>query len=101
MILEIARIEIRDGREAAFEAAMREALELLAASRGFRGARLLASHERPRGYSLLVEWDTIENHTVDWQGSPAFKAWRALLADHFAAIPTVEHTTPVMHRPAP
>lgn len=101
MILEVARIDIRPDRRSDFEAAMREALGLLAESRGFRGAELYRSHEVADRYRLLVRWNTIENHTVDWQRSGAFLSWRGLLRDFFVDIPSVEHMHPVMERGEP
>ena len=41
---------------------------------------------------LLVRWDTVENHTVDFQMSADFAEWRKLVAHCFAVLPTVEHT---------
>ena len=38
-----------------------------------------------------IFWDTLENHTVDFRGSPAFQDWRALVGPFFAAPPAVEH----------
>ena len=99
MILEIAQIDIHAGEAPGFEEAMSQALALLADSKGFRGARLFRSHEVRDRYRLLVTWDNIENHLVDWQKSDAFKSWRRLLQSYFVELPTVEHMVLVHSHP--
>ena len=91
MILEVAQIDIHAGRANGFEEAMGQALTLLTNSKGFRGAKLFRSQEVNDRYRLLVIWDSIENHMIDWQKSDAFKTWRGLLQSYFAGPPSVEH----------
>ncbi|GJD49808.1 hypothetical protein OPKNFCMD_2542 [Methylobacterium crusticola] len=92
MVLEIAQIEVKPGAESAFEAGVAEAAELFRRARGCRGMELQRSVEHPSRYRLMVRWETLENHTVDFRESADFQAWRALVADHFAGAPQVEHT---------
>jgi len=101
MILEVAQIDIQAGEASGFEQAMNQALVLLTASKGFRGAKLYRSHEVSDRYRLLVTWDNIENHTIDWQKSAAFKTWRGLLQCYFAGTPSVEHMNLVRALPEP
>jgi len=42
---------------------------------------------------LQIEWDTLENHTVEFRGSAAFAQWRAIVGPFFAQPPRVEHYT--------
>ena len=72
MVLEIAQIDVKPGTEAAFEAAVRQAAPLLCRTRGYVRAELLRSLEIPTRYRLLVQWETVENHTMDFQKSAAF-----------------------------
>ena len=44
----------------------------------------------------MIEWETLENHTVDFYGKHDWKAWRALVAHCFAGPPQVEHTNTVL-----
>ena len=44
----------------------------------------------------MVQWDTLENHTVDFRGSSDFAEWRALVGSYFANPPEVEHTETVL-----
>lgn len=91
MILETAILCVRPGREAAFEAAMREARPLIAASPGFAGLELRRGIEEPSRYLLLVHWQRLEDHTVGFRGSERYRQWRALLHHFYDPLPVVEH----------
>ncbi len=95
MITEIAQIDVKEGCEAAFEAAFAKARDLFGVSKGFHGFELHRSIEKPQRYRLLVKWETLENHTVDFRGSEQFTQWRALVGPFFASPPEVEHTQTV------
>jgi hypothetical protein len=45
---------------------------------------------------MLVTWETVENHNVDFRGSPDFQEWRKLVGHCFAAAPQVEHVQQVL-----
>ncbi|WP_210527339.1 antibiotic biosynthesis monooxygenase family protein [Rubellimicrobium arenae] len=96
MILETAELTIAPGQEGAFEAAVRQAVPLFLGSRGCKGVRLHRVVETPGLYRLLVDWDTLEDHTVHFRGSEAFAQWRALVSPHFAAAPAVTHSEEAM-----
>ena len=91
MVWEIALIDVKPGDEAAFEAAVEEAVPLFKSSRGCKGMQLQRGVERPSQYRLVVEWETLENHTVDFRGSENFQQWRRLVGGYFASPPVVEH----------
>ncbi len=92
MIYEIAEIQIKPGVHADFEAAVQQALPLFRAAPGCLSLRLERIVERDEVYHLVVGWETLEHHTVQFRGSEAFTAWRALASPFFAAPPRVEHT---------
>jgi heme-degrading monooxygenase HmoA len=96
MVTEIAQIEIKPGNEQDFEAAVAKARAVFGRSKGFRGFELHRSIEKPQRYRLLVKWETLENHTVDFRGSENFTEWRGLVGQFFAAPPEVEHTRKVV-----
>jgi hypothetical protein len=52
--------------------------------------------EKPQRYRLMIQWETLENHTVDFRGSDNWKAWRELVSHCFAGTPEVEHTNTVV-----
>ena len=45
---------------------------------------------------VLVVWETVENHTVDFRGSADFQEWRKLVGHCFASPPEVEHVRQVL-----
>jgi heme-degrading monooxygenase HmoA len=96
MIMEIAQIDVKPGMEERFEAGVRAAAPVFKRAKGCRGMALQRSHEKPQRYRLFVQWDTLENHTVDFRGSADFQEWRKLVGDCFAAPPDVEHVTEVV-----
>jgi heme-degrading monooxygenase HmoA len=92
MILEVADIRIAPGRNADFDAAIRRGVEsVIAKAKGFRGYQVHKGVESPERYLLLIRWDTLENHTVDFRESPAFAEWRAIVGPFFAQPPQVDH----------
>jgi heme-degrading monooxygenase HmoA len=92
MILEIADIRIQPGQQAAFdEAIQRGVTTVIAHARGFKGYKINKGIESPERYVLQIFWDSLEDHTVHFRGSPAFPAWRAIVGPFFAAPPVVEH----------
>src|ERR1700736_5215646 len=96
MITEIAHIEIKPGSEKDFEAAVAKARAAFGRPLGFHGFELHRSIEKPQRYRLLVKWETLENHTVDFRGSENFAEWRGLVGQYFASPPEVEHTQTVV-----
>jgi heme-degrading monooxygenase HmoA len=95
MILEIAQIAVKPGMEAEFEAKVGEAKPLFARAKGCTGLALTRSVEVSGRYRLIVEWETLENHTVDFRGSADFQRWRSLVSHCFASPPEVEHASVV------
>ena len=92
MILEIADIRVVAGKEAEFDAAIQHGVETVASkAKGFRGYKVNKGIESPDRYVLMIYWDTLENHTVDFRGGPLFPQWRAIVGPFFAAPPVVEH----------
>jgi heme-degrading monooxygenase HmoA len=91
MIMEIAQIDVKPGMEKDFEAGVKSAAPLFKRAKGCQGMALQRSHEKPSRYRLFVQWETLENHTVDFRGSADFQEWRKLVGPYFASPPDVEH----------
>ena len=91
MILEIAQIDVKPGLEAKFERGVRDAVPLFKTAKGCKGMEMRRSIEQPRRYRVMVQWETMENHTVDFRSSEDFKKWRALVGETFESPPAVEH----------
>ncbi|HEV2273631.1 MAG TPA: antibiotic biosynthesis monooxygenase family protein [Acidobacteriaceae bacterium] len=95
MVLELVEIDVQAGKEADFEAAVRQARPLFLRAKGCTAMELVRSIENPQRYRLFVHWATLENHTVDFRGSQDFLEWRKLVSGYFAAPPRVEHQAQV------
>lgn len=91
MILEIALLQIRPGQTAAFEAAFAQAQRIVAGMGGYVRHELQRCVEDRQRYALLVWWETLEDHTVGFRGSPEYQEWRSLLHHFYDPFPTVEH----------
>ncbi|KQQ45358.1 antibiotic biosynthesis monooxygenase [Duganella sp. Leaf126] len=96
MIYEVAELYIRPESHTAFQAGVAEAVPLFRGAKGCVSMRLDRDIETPDTYHLVIGWETLENHTVDFRGSEDFHAWRALVGDHFARPPKVEHFATVV-----
>ena len=94
MILEHCDIEIDPSKQKDFEGAIVRGVEtVISKAKGFQGCKVNHSIENPSRYLLLIYWDTLENHTVDFRGSASFADWRAIVGPYFAKPPHVEHMT--------
>lgn len=91
MISELARIEIDPQDATAFEAAVASAAPHFRAAPGCHSFRLDRSVDHPGHYLLVVGWESVEAHMVDFRASPEFQAWRALAGPFFKAPPQVDH----------
>ena len=92
MILEIADIRIPPGKQAEFDAAIQHGLKtVVSTAKGFRGYKVNKGIGSPERYVLMIYWETLENHTVDFRGGPLFPQWRAIVGPFFAVPPVVEH----------
>lgn len=95
MILERALMHVLPGQEPEFERSLLEARTVIERAPGFRSIRVLRGIESPHSYLLLIEWDSVEDHTEGFRESELFSHWRALLGPHFDGTPQVEHYAPV------
>ena len=91
MILEVAHLDVRTGHEAAFETAFSEAKTVIASMPGFVSLELQRCIETTNRYLLLVQWRSLEDHTVGFRTSPEYQRWKALLHHFYDPFPTVEH----------
>ena len=91
MILEVAQIEVKSGLESEFEAGVAKSAPVFRRAKGCKSMKLDRSIEKPSIYFLIVAWETVENHTVDFRGSPDFQEWRKNVGHCFASPPSVQH----------
>ena len=91
MILEVATLDVRPGLESEFEAAFDEAQTIIASMKGYISHELRRCIEVESRYLLLVNWETLEDHTEGFRGSEEYQRWRELLHHFYDPFPTVEH----------
>ena len=91
MILEVATLNVRPGQEIAFEAAFREASSIISSMHGYVSHELQRCVETKHRYLLLVNWQTLEDHTVGFRQSAEYQQWKLLLHHFYDPFPSVEH----------
>ncbi|WP_432546428.1 antibiotic biosynthesis monooxygenase family protein [Kineococcus sp. SYSU DK004] len=91
MVLEHAVLDVRPGQTDAFEAAFSTAGAIISAAPGFQHLTLSRCVERRGTYLLLVQWDSLEDHTEGFRGSAQYQEWKRLLHRSYDPFPTVEH----------
>ncbi len=91
MILEVATLDVKPGQQAQFEQAFSQAQSIIASMRGYVSHELQRCIEKDNRYLLLVNWRTLEDHTVGFRQSAEYQEWRNLLHHFYDPFPTVEH----------
>jgi len=91
VVTEIAVLEITPGAEDAFEEAYRQVRHEVADTPGCRSMRMTRGVESRSRFVLLVEWDSVDAHEVNFRATDRFGRWRAGIGPHFAKPPQVEH----------
>jgi len=79
------------GKEVEFEESFGAAKLVISSMPEFRSWRLSRWIEQPNKYLLLLEWDTLEDHTERFRGSPSYQQWQALLRHFYNPFSTVLH----------
>jgi heme-degrading monooxygenase HmoA len=95
MILEVAILNVIPGREAQFEDAFRKAQRIISSMPGYRSHDLRRCVEAANRYILLVNWNSLEDHTVGFRGSTGYQEWKRLLHHFYDPFPVVEHYSAV------
>jgi heme-degrading monooxygenase HmoA len=91
VILEVAVLNIKPDRAAEFIAAFEVAAPIIAAMPGYVSHDLQRCLEVDHRYLLLVQWQTLEDHTIGFRQSAQYQQWRALLHHFYEPFPVVEH----------
>ena len=91
MILEVAILDVKAGLGDGFESAFAQALDIISGMPGYVSHELKKCLEKPDRYLLLVNWETLEDHTVGFRGSDEYQEWRRLLHHFYDPFPVVEH----------
>jgi heme-degrading monooxygenase HmoA len=93
MILEVAILPVIAGKNEQFEDAFHQASAIISSMKGYISHELQTCLEDGNKYLLLVQWETLEDHTVGFRGSVEYQEWRKLLHHFYDPFPEVEHYT--------
>jgi heme-degrading monooxygenase HmoA len=91
MILEVAILDVIAGRKQEFESAFAAASPILSGMPGYISHQLQHCVENPNRFILLVNWESLEAHTVGFRGSDKYQEWKKLLHHFYDPFPVVEH----------
>lgn len=91
MILEAAYLTVKSGEATNFENAFKQASSIISRMTGYIHHELQRCIEDTDKYLLLVQWETLEDHTEGFRGSDEYQEWKALLHHFYDPFPTVEH----------
>jgi len=91
MVLEVALLDVKPGREQEFEAAFDAAQKIISSMEGYIDHQLQKCMEKGNRYILLVNWQTLEDHTVGFRASEQYQEWRKMLHHFYDPFPEVEH----------
>jgi heme-degrading monooxygenase HmoA len=91
VVLEVAVLDVVSSMQDAFAESFRKASPLIASSAGYISHELRRCVEKPNRYLLLVQWQTLEDHTVGFRSSQQYAEWKRLLHPFYDPFPVVEH----------
>lgn len=91
MIQEVAILQIKPNQNQEFEIAFKEASKIIISMPGYISHSLQQCIEIENRYLLLVNWQTVEDHTISFRRSQQYQTWKELLHHFYEPFPTVEH----------
>jgi heme-degrading monooxygenase HmoA len=91
MIQEIATLDIKASELDAFKGVLQEAKLIISQSKGFVSMNFQQCIENPTQFLAIINWETLEDHTVGFRESELFVQWRAVLSPFFNSPPAAVH----------
>ncbi|NBI29662.1 antibiotic biosynthesis monooxygenase family protein [Chengkuizengella marina] len=91
MILEAVMLNVKSGQTEQFEMSFKEASKIISKMKGYISHALHRCIEIENKYLLLVEWETLEDHTVGFRESEEYLEWKKILHHYYDPFPVVEH----------
>ena len=91
MVLEVAILDVKPGLSDDFEASFTQAQMIISPMKGYVSHQLQRCLEKSGRYILLVTWETLEDQTLGFRGSPEYQGWRRLIHHFYDPFPDVEH----------
>ena len=91
MILEIAILDIKPEVQSEFKHAFSQAEPIISSMKGYISHELKHCIENKNRYLLMVNWETLEDHTEGFRQSNEYQQWKKLLHRFYEPFPVVEH----------
>ena len=91
MVLEAVTLNIKEGESSEFEKAFLKAQKIISSIKGYQSHELQKCIEKENNYILLVRWESLEAHTVNFRESEEYQEWRELLHHFYEPFPEVNH----------
>lgn len=91
MTLEVAILNVKQGKSEQFELDFRKAEQYISSINGYIRHSLKKCIEIQDQYILLVEWTSVEAHEVGFRKSPQYQEWKNLLHNYYEPFPQVLH----------
>lgn len=91
MIMEAVMLQVKVGMEAEYEEAFRGASKIISSMKGYISHNLQRCIEVEGKYLLLVQWESLEDHTVGFRQSNEYQQWKKQLHHFYDPFPIVEH----------
>lgn len=76
MILEVAILNVIKEKEQQFEKDFELAAKYISEVKGYIRHSLSKCIENPNKYILLVDWETLEDHTIGFRNSEQYQEWK-------------------------
>lgn len=91
MILEVAILDVKSEIQSDFEKAFSQAEPIISSMKGYISHELKQCIENKNRYLLMVNWETLEDHTEGFRQSDEYQQWKKLLHHFYEPFPIVEH----------
>ncbi|WLH38012.1 antibiotic biosynthesis monooxygenase [Pseudomonas sp. FP2196] len=91
MIYEIAVLPVHQEHIETFKRAFAAVAPLLCRAKGYIGHTLAQGIETPHQFNLIVQWQTLEDHTPGFEASEDHRIFMLGLEEYFSQEPTVYH----------
>lgn len=91
MVTEAAYLFVKEGERKNFERDFAIAGRYISSIKGYIKHSLQRCLEIENKYLLLVEWETLEDHTIGFRESKVYLEWKKTLHHYYEPFPVVEH----------
>ena len=90
MVPEVAILDVRPGLTHDFEAAFTLPQAIISSMKGSVSHQSQKCLDKPNRYILMVGWESLEDHSHGFRGSPEYQEWRRPLHHFYDALAEVE-----------